>query len=134
MTEPAGRGLRIDRWLWYARFFKSRNLATAAVNGGHVKINDERAKPGNRVTPGDHVHLVRDQLEYELVVSKLPLRRGPAAEARECYSESDESRNAREARIDSLRQDRRLMPRTEGRPDKHTRRKVRQFNRKQADD
>ena len=71
--------LRIDRWLFYSRFFKTRVLSTAAVSGGHVKINGERATPGGRVKPGDKIELVRDRLPYSLEVLEIPGRRGPAA-------------------------------------------------------
>ncbi len=121
--------LRIDRWLFYSRFFKTRVLSTAAVSGGHVKINGERATPGNRVKPGDKVDLVRDRLPYSLEVLEIPGRRGPAAEARRCYVEDAETIRQREVQSASLRQDRMLMPKTDGRPDKHTRRKIRDRNR-----
>ena len=121
--------LRIDRWLFYSRFFKTRVLSTAAVSGGHVKINGERATPGGRVKPGDKIELVRDRLPYSLEVLEIPGRRGPAAEARRCYVEDAETIRQREVQSASLRQDRMLMPKTAGRPDKHTRRKIRDRNR-----
>jgi ribosome-associated heat shock protein Hsp15 len=121
--------LRIDRWLFYSRFFKTRVLSTAAVTGGHVKINGERATPGGRVKPGDKIDLVRDRLAFSLEVLEIPARRGPAAEARRCYVEDAETVRQREVQSASLRQDRMLMPKTDGRPDKHTRRKLRDRNR-----
>ena len=116
--------LRIDRWLYYCRFFKTRSRATAAVNGGHVRINGERASPGNRVLCGDRIDLVRERLPYSLTVAEIPSRRGPAAEARACYVEDEETAQRREMQAAALRQDRMLMPKTDGRPDKHTRRKL----------
>jgi ribosome-associated heat shock protein Hsp15 len=127
------QGLRVDRWLWFTRFHKTRVLASAAVQGGHVRINGERAKPGNRVVPGDTVELVRDQLSYKLKILSLPARRGPAAEARGSYQEDPETEDARIAMQDQIKEDRRQMPRTRGKPDKHTRRMLRERNRKQAD-
>jgi len=121
--------LRIDRWLFYSRFFKTRVLSTAAVSGGHVKINGERATPGSRVKCGDKIELVRDRLPFSLEVLEIPGRRGPAAEARRCYAEDAETIRQREKQSASLRQDRMLMPKTDGRPDKHTRRKLRERNR-----
>jgi ribosome-associated heat shock protein Hsp15 len=121
--------LRIDRWLFYSRFFKTRVLSTAAVSGGHVKINGERATPGGRVKCGDRIELVRDRLPFSLEVLEIPGRRGPAAEARRCYVEDAETIRQREIQSASLRQDRMLMPKTDGRPDKHTRRKLRERNR-----
>ncbi|MCH9694581.1 MAG: RNA-binding S4 domain-containing protein [Gammaproteobacteria bacterium] len=121
--------LRIDRWLFYSRFFKTRVLATAAVAGGHVKLNDDRASPGARVKPGDRIDLVRERLPYSFEVLAIPARRGPAAEARTCYCEDADVVAEREALTASLKQDRLLMPRTPGKPDKHTRRKLRSRNR-----
>ena len=121
--------LRIDRWLFYCRFFKTRSLATAAVSGGHVKLYGERTTPGNRIKCGDQVDLIRERLPYSLQVTGIPNRRGPAAEARNCYLEDEETVRQREHQAAALRQDRMLMPKTEGRPDKHTRRKLRSRNR-----
>jgi ribosome-associated heat shock protein Hsp15 len=104
------------------------------VQGGHVRINGQRAKPGSRVIPGDRLRILRDSLEYNVVIQSVPARRGPAAEARTCYLEDEASRECREAAIERIRQDRRLMPRVDGRPDKRTRRKIRQFNRESTDD
>ena len=130
-SRPIERtSLRIDRWLFYSRFFKTRVLSTAAVSGGHVKINGERATPGGRVKCGDRIELVRDRLPFSLEVLEIPNRRGPAAEARRCYVEDEDTIKQRAVQSASLRQDRMLMPRTDGRPDKHTRRKLRDRNRK----
>jgi ribosome-associated heat shock protein Hsp15 len=122
---PTDASLRIDRWLFYCRFFKTRSRATAAATGGHVRINGERAAPGQRVKCGDTVDLVRERLPYRFEIVGIPVRRGPAAEARACYVEDEETARQREAHTAALRQDRLLMPRTPGRPDKHTRRKLR---------
>jgi ribosome-associated heat shock protein Hsp15 len=121
--------LRIDRWLFYCRFFKTRSLATSAVTGGHVKLNGERTTPGNRVKCGDRIELVRERLTYSLEVIDIPTRRGPAVEAKACYAEDEETIEQRAQQLAVLRQDRRLMPKTDGRPDKHTRRKLRDRNR-----
>lgn len=127
--SPAKDSLRIDRWLFYCRFFKTRVLATAAVTGGHVKLNGERTTPGSRVKRGDRIDLVRERLPYSLEVIEIPARRGPAAEARKCFFEDEETIRRREIQVATLKQDRMLMPKTEGRPDKHTRRKLRSRNR-----
>ena len=121
--------LRIDRWLFFCRFFKTRSKATAAVTGGHVRLNGERAAPGARVQVGDRIELVRDRLPYSLEVTAIPSRRGPAPEARACYAEDDDVVQERESKSAALRQDRMLMPRTAGRPDTRTRRKLRDRNR-----
>ena len=121
--------IRIDRWLYFSRFFNTRGRATSAVSGGHVKINDERATPGSRVKRGDRIDLVRERLFYSLEVLEIPTRRGPAAEAKRSYQEDEETVRKRDLQIAALRQDRLLTPRTDGRPDKHTRRKLRERNR-----
>lgn len=126
MTES----LRIDRWLFFCRFYKTRSKATTAVTGGHVKLNGERSAPGARVSIGDRIELVRDRLPYSLEVVAIPARRGPATEAHSCYVEDDEVVRERESKLSALRQDRLLMPKTRGKPDKHTRRKLRERGRR----
>lgn len=114
--------LRIDKWLWHARFFKSRSLATAAVSGGHVHVNDERVKPSRAVAIGDRLTITRAEERMEVVVRALPARRGPAAAAQASYEETPASVAARERR----REFRKLRaPAPEGRPDKHDRRALR---------
>jgi ribosome-associated heat shock protein Hsp15 len=132
MTKERSTGLRIDRWLWYARFFKTRSLAAAAVTGGHVRINDQKARAGSRVHPGDHVQIRRHQLQYDVELLSIPARRGPASEAQSSYAESEESQRRRQEARDRIRADRSQMPMTDGKPDKHTRRKLRTRNRGQV--
>ena len=124
MSESA-QSLRIDRWLFFCRFFKTRSKATAAVTGGHVKLNGERASPGQRVEVGDRIDLVRERLPYSLEGIRIPHRRGPAKEAQACYAEDEATVSHRENQVAGLKQDRMLMPKTDGRPDKRTRRKLR---------
>ena len=124
--DHSSDSLRIDRYLYFCRFFKTRSKASAAVTGGHVRLNGERAAPGNRVKVGDRIGLVRERLNYSLEVAAIPTRRGPAPEARQCYVEDESSVQEREDKTAALRQDRLLMPQTEGRPDKRTRRKLRE--------
>ncbi len=124
MSDP-NESLRIDRWLFFCRMYKSRSQATDAVTGGHVKLNGERTSPGSRVKIGDTIDLVRHRLPYSLEVVAIPSRRGPAKEAQACYEENEMTRLEREALAEQLKFDRLLMPRTSGRPDKHTRRELR---------
>ena len=126
MTEES---LRVDRWLWFARFYKTRTAASAAVQGGHVRVNDETVRTAVRVRIGDRVRLVRQQLTWELTVTGIPVRRGPAKEARGCYAESEASAARRQQTTAELKRDRLQMPMTRGKPDKHTRRKLRKRNR-----
>ena len=124
--------MRIDKWLWFVRFFKTRSLATAAVRGGHVRINGERGKPGVRVVEGDRIEILRNQLRYSVTVTALPLRRGSATDAAAAYLESEESLAARREKRATLQNDRRQMPVTRGRPDKRTRRALRSRNRDES--
>jgi ribosome-associated heat shock protein Hsp15 len=125
VTTPAS-GLRIDKWLWCARFFKSRSLATDAVAGGLVHVNGERIKPSRLVQVGDRLQITRNEERFELLVQGIPVRRGPAPEARSHYTETAESVAAREAR----RQFARLAaPAPTQRPDKHGRRALRDLRR-----
>ncbi len=117
--------LRIDRWLYHCRLFKTRTLASKAVSAGHVKVNGERPAPGRRVKVGDRIDLVRDRLLYALDVLAIPTRRGSAAVAQNCYCEDEEIVRQREQQATALSQDRLTMPRTDGRPDKRTRRLLR---------
>jgi ribosome-associated heat shock protein Hsp15 len=128
----ADRTLRLDRWLWFTRFYKTRMAASAAVQGGHIRLNGERARGSSKVGIGDRIRLVRNQLTYELTVEAIPSRRGPAPEAEACYSEPEASIAARESHLADLRRDRLQMPTTPGKPDKHTRRSLRERNRGKA--
>lgn len=119
--------LRIDKWLFFTRFFKTRGQASSAVSGGHVTRAGERAKPAQPVRVGDELAITRGRYTWHVTVLAIPPRRGPATEARACYVESDASREARENLAVALRSDRMGMPRTEGRPDKHTRRRLREW-------
>jgi ribosome-associated heat shock protein Hsp15 len=96
MSE-APEPVRIDRWLWAARFFKTRGLAIEAVKGGRVQVNDERVKPSKDVRAGDRVEISMGQgRRITLIVQGLSARRGPAKEAVLLYEETEESRIERE--------------------------------------
>lgn len=125
----SNNSLRLDRWLWFTRFYKTRTAASAAVQGGHVRVNGEAARTSVRVRVGDRIRLVRQQLTWELTVLDLPARRGPAKKAQACYEETEDSVARRQQAVTELRTDRMQMPMTRGKPDKHTRRKLRDRNR-----
>jgi ribosome-associated heat shock protein Hsp15 len=127
--HPAGNRLRIDRWLWCARFFKTRALAAQAVSGGRVHLNGERVKPAHLVRIGDHVSLTLDGVDGTFDVLGLPTRRGPATEARRHYNEQPESqmRRARHRELHQLADQTRPRPVT--RPDKRDRRRLVRFQR-----
>jgi ribosome-associated heat shock protein Hsp15 len=94
-SEDSDR-VRLDKWLWAARFFKTRSLATEAVAGGKVEVNGERAKPAKAIKPGDEVRLRSGPYEHILMVCALGERRGSAAVAQTLYEETEGSRAARE--------------------------------------
>lgn len=124
--------MRIDRWLFMCRFFKTRSLATRAVAGGHVRLNGERAAPGTTAKPGTRLEITKNQQTFVVTVKGIPARRGPAREAAGYYEEDAASIAARKERSEALRADRLLTPRTRGRPDKQTRRKLIARNRDQG--
>jgi ribosome-associated heat shock protein Hsp15 len=114
--------LRLDKWLWYARFFKSRSQATDAVAGGLVHVNGERVKPSRDITIGDQLRITRDENCFAVVVSGIPQRRGPASEARSYY---DETAASIQQRATQREQQRYKAPAPLHRPDKHARRALR---------
>lgn len=123
---------RIDKWLWCVRLYKSRSQAAAAVGGGRVHLNGARVKPSHVVRPGDRIEASLGMRAIEVVVRALPLRRGPAPEARACYEETPES-VARAARAAELHRVAGMAgPVTAGRPDKRDRRRLAEFTRRQA--
>jgi ribosome-associated heat shock protein Hsp15 len=123
----SAESLRIDRWLWCARFFKSRNLAAEAVRAGHVKLNGQRIKPARDIAPGDRLSIRKGDDELDVEVIAIPARRGPAVEAVRCYLESEASIAKREAARAARPV---FVPApTSGRPDKRTRRLMRERER-----
>jgi ribosome-associated heat shock protein Hsp15 len=115
---------RLDRWLWSARFYKSRLLAVDAINGGHVHVNGHHSKPSKVVRVGDEIEISKGPYRWHLVIEALAQRRGPASEARQLYSERADSMQQREA----MRAERKLVtPAPSKRPDKRQRRKIIRF-------
>jgi ribosome-associated heat shock protein Hsp15 len=127
MTESAGDTLRIDKWLWAARFFKTRALAAAAVAGGKVKIDGERVKAAKPVRAGDRLSIHVGPYEHLVQVRGVSARRGPAPEAARLYEESDASKAARQALAVQLAAERAAFPRDHGRPTKRARRELIRF-------
>jgi ribosome-associated heat shock protein Hsp15 len=95
--------MRIDKWLWAARFFKTRSLATEAVAAGHVRVDGTRVKPAREVRIGDTVEVRRDTFTWTVVVRGVAERRGPASEAAALYEETKESQENRERHRAELR-------------------------------
>ena len=130
MTEKAlaHESVRIDKWLWAARFFKTRSLATDAVEGGKIKLNGERPKPAKGVKVGDQLDVRAGPFTFSIRVLALSDRRGPAVEAVKLYIESAESQAARQALAEQLRADAINTPIFRGRPTKKARRDIIRFN------
>ena len=119
--------VRIDKWLWAARFFKTRSLARAAVQGGKVRLNDARAKPARILELGDELRIQRGEETWVVHVEELSDRRGPASEAQKLYRETEESRVNREAQIELRKAERAAMGDRDRRPDKRQRRQIIRF-------
>jgi ribosome-associated heat shock protein Hsp15 len=118
---------RIDKWLWAARFFKTRSQATTAVQGGKVEVNGDSAKPSKTVKPGDHVRLRLGPSEYHLTVKAIEERRGSAAVAQTLYEESPDSIAARERIAAQRRFAAAPSYEEKGRPSKKDRRELDRF-------
>jgi ribosome-associated heat shock protein Hsp15 len=116
--------VRIDRWLWAARFFKTRGAATEAVLGGHVQVNGGRVKPARDVTVGDRLEIRGGQERFTVVVTGLAERRGPASVAATLYEETPESAAARQQHRDERRLARPIGADLGERPTKRDRRRL----------
>lgn len=127
-TEGTAR-MRLDKWLWTARFFRSRSLAAQAVVGGKVHLNGARAKPGRVIRVGDEVSVRRGPYEWIVLVRGISLQRGPASQAELLYEETQQSRENRQALAEQIRAQgpRRLA--LKGRPGKKARRDIIRFTR-----
>jgi len=124
--------MRIDKWLWAARFYKTRSLAVQAIDAGHVSVNGERAKPAKALKVGDSVVVRKAPFEHHVTVKGLAEMRGPAAVAAALYAESEESRARRSALAAEMRSQ--PSPRFKGRPTKKTRRDYERWLRSADDD
>jgi len=126
-TEPHA-SLRIDKWLWAARFYKTRSLATAAIHAGHVKLNGSTVKPARELHAGDTLELAIGDTPWTIEVLGLNDQRRPASEAQRLYAETAQS----SARRAALKEAQRLAPTPgsdlRGRPTKKARRQIRGFN------
>ena len=116
--------MRLDRWLWWTRFYKTRGLAADAIKGGHIKLGGERCKAARNVGIGDLLSVTKDKETWHVTVEALPSRRGPAVEAQECFAETPESMEQRLAEHSRRCIEAAQLP-TSGRPDRRTRRFIR---------
>lgn len=123
LASPA---VRLDRWLWAARFFKTRGLAQESVEGGHVSLNGARVKPAHALKSGDRLEIRAGAYEWRIAVRALSVRRGPATVARLLYEEAEESIRARQEAAARLGE-RDSGAARQGRPTKRDRRQLDQF-------
>lgn len=121
-SPPPEASERLDKWLWAARFFKTRSLAAQAVSGGKVEVNGLRAKPARRIRPGERLTIRRGVTQWVVVVRALNRERRPAREAVLLYEETPESREARSSEEERRRQAHTRRQRGLGRPTKRDRR------------
>ena len=112
--------VRLDKWLWAARFYKTRSLAVTAVTGGKVHLNGVRTKPGHDIKVGDTLSIRKDAYEFIIIIQGLSIRRGPAKVAALLYQETEESQQKREMVATALRT--MAKPISSGRPSKKDRR------------
>jgi len=126
---PELDAIRIDKWLWTARFFKTRKLATEAVSGGKVHLNGQRCKPAKEIKIGMEISISKDQFQWELTVIGINSHRRPAKEAVLLYQEDQDSINKRQQQIIQQKEQRALTPYSERehRPNKKQRRQIHRF-------
>jgi len=130
-SHEAENTLRIDKWLWAARLFKTRGAALTAIKGGKVHVGGERIKPSRQVKPGDCVEITLSRQAMTIIIVGLNTQRRPAPEARGLYTETDGSRARRELEAEQRRLLKATAPHAKGRPDKRQRRQIRRFTSKE---
>jgi ribosome-associated heat shock protein Hsp15 len=128
--KKKNESIRIDKWLWAARFFKTRSLAADAVTGGKIDVNGARAKPSRIMRLGDKLSIRRGPYESTVVVKGLAKLRGPASEAQLLYEETEESIRRRELTSAQLKLERPPEFDSPGRPSKKDRRAVLRFTKR----
>lgn len=119
--------MRLDKWLWAARFYKTRQLANEAIENGRVKIEGARVKPAREVKPGDRLELRVGESDWTLTVRALSMQRGPAPQARTLYEEDADSRMRREREQAERRLVANPAAALKGRPTKRDRRQIHRF-------
>jgi ribosome-associated heat shock protein Hsp15 len=123
--EPSPGGVRLDLWLWAARFFKTRALAKRAIEAGKVDVNAQPGKPATLLRAGETLRIARAEERFEVIVMSLSAQRGPASTAQALYRETDASRIARESERERRRMEATGYRAPVGKPDKRARRLIR---------
>lgn len=131
MPKADSESVRLDRWLWAARFFKTRRLAADAIKGGKVSVDGVRAKPAKELRAGSEVRLTKESYEFVVIVRGLAAQRGPAVEAQKLYQELESSIERRQHLAEQRKIAAAAMPQVDHRPDKRDRRRLAEFKRKQ---
>lgn len=121
--------MRIDKWLWCARFFKTRSLAAQAVESGKVKLDAQRIKPARDIAPGDRLSVQIGELSWEIEVVALATQRGPAPFAQTLYRETEASQARRQQQMLAQQLQREPSAQMKGRPTKRDRRQIKRFER-----
>ncbi|MGB5832474.1 MAG: RNA-binding S4 domain-containing protein [Thiohalocapsa sp.] len=127
MITTDGGTQRLDKWLWAARFFKTRPIAVEAINGGKVQVNGQRVKPGRSIGPGARLIIHKGELEWIIEVKALAKQRRPASEAALLYDEDETSRLKRQELVRERREAGTQAPTVRGRPTKRDRRRIGTF-------
>ncbi len=120
---------RLDKWLWAARFYKTRGLAVEAISGGKVHVNGQRVKPSRTVRVEDTLTVSKPPYEFEVVIQGLNLQRRPASEAEQLYQETEQSREKRELLREQIKNEPLGFRQQKGRPSKRDRRNIIKFTR-----
>lgn len=129
-SEPApDTTVRLDKWLWGARFYKTRSLAVEAINGGKVHLNRQRVKPSRTIKADDTLTISKPPYEYTIIILDLNMQRRPAAETQLRYSESEESIAQREKLRLEIKNQPLGFRHDQGKPNKRDRRHIIKFNR-----
>lgn len=119
--------VRLDKWLWASRFFKTRTLASEAIKGGKVHVNQHRVKPSHLVQTGEQIRIRKGDVEFTLIVTRLSNQRGPASIAQTLYQETEQSLALRHQRAQERRELQSRLAAPQKRPDKKQRRQIVRF-------
>ncbi len=119
--------IRLDKWLWTARFYKTRRLATDAINGGKIHVNGQRTKPGKDVKIGTKIKISKDRFNWDITVAGINTQRRPAKEAILLYEETEESHAQRQELVLKIREEKHFYADNKTKPNKKERRLIHRF-------